>query len=205
MNISGITGIAVLALAASVASAGAQHGHHQHGPSGQQISKYAGQQTRAIKSLSPADIAELRRGGGWGLARAAELNGIPGPAHILEMKERIHLTPDQTARVQALFETMRAAAIPAGEKLIALEQKLEKEFRAGTVTEDSLRKSLSAIAGARAKLRFIHLSAHLKTPAILSAEQIRRYNILRGYAKDPCTHVPEGHDAAMWKKHNGCK
>jgi hypothetical protein len=28
--------------------------------------------------------------------------------------------------------------------------------------------------------------------------------VLRGYAEDPCLAVPEGHDAAMWRKHNGC-
>ncbi len=37
-------------------------------------SKYIGQENRAIKSLSSEDIAELERGGGWGLAKAAELN-----------------------------------------------------------------------------------------------------------------------------------
>jgi hypothetical protein len=48
-------------------------------------------QSRAIKSLSDNDINELRRGGGWGLALAAELNGMPGPAHLLELKDKIPL------------------------------------------------------------------------------------------------------------------
>ena len=54
-------------------------------------SKYVGQETRKIKSLSADDIAELTKGGGWGLAKAAELNGYPGPAHILEMGSKIGL------------------------------------------------------------------------------------------------------------------
>ena len=41
---------------------------------GIRASPYAGQETRTVKSFSPEDIAELRRGGGWGLAKAAELN-----------------------------------------------------------------------------------------------------------------------------------
>ena len=45
----------------------AQHGSAEHKP-------YAGMQERPIKSLSDADIRELKRGGGWGLALAAELN-----------------------------------------------------------------------------------------------------------------------------------
>ena len=52
-------------------------------------SKYKGQEHRDIKSLSTDDIAELQRGGGWGLAKAAELNGVPGPVHLLEMEKEI--------------------------------------------------------------------------------------------------------------------
>ncbi len=61
----------------------ASEGSHSHMPT------YSGQEKRIIKSLSPDDMAELRREGGWGLAKAAELNGVPGPVHLLEMKEAI--------------------------------------------------------------------------------------------------------------------
>ena len=53
-------------------------------------SKYVGEEYRKIKSLSPDDVEELKKGGGWGLAKAAELNGLPGPAHILEMEDKIN-------------------------------------------------------------------------------------------------------------------
>ena len=46
---------------------------------------YAGQQARPIKSLSDDDIAALREGEGMGMAKAAELNGYPGPAHVLQL------------------------------------------------------------------------------------------------------------------------
>jgi hypothetical protein len=52
-------------------------------------------QERAIKSLSDADIKALRRGEGWGLALPAELNGMPGPAHLLELKDQIPLSQYQ--------------------------------------------------------------------------------------------------------------
>ena len=54
-----------------------------------QKSKYFGQETREIKSLSESDIEELKNGRGWGLAKAAELNGVPGPVHLLEMQKEI--------------------------------------------------------------------------------------------------------------------
>lgn len=170
------------------------------------LSPYAGQETRLIKSLSPDDIAELRRGGGWGLAKAAELNGLPGPAHLLEMKDEIALDAAQLAAITGLRDRMKAAAIEEGERLISLEQALETQFRDGTVTDESLRASLDDIAASRRNLRYIHLSAHLETPDILSPAQIRKYNELRGYAAAaPCAAVPPGHDPAMWRKHNGCE
>ena len=85
-------------------------------------SQYAGQETRAIKALSAEDIAELERGGGWGLARPAELNGVPGPAHLLEMADDIDLDADQRAAIQALFDDMNAKARKLGADLIAAEQ-----------------------------------------------------------------------------------
>jgi len=170
------------------------------------VSKYAGQETRDIKSLSPDDIAELRRGGGWGLAKAAELNGVPGPAHLLELKDEIALDDAQVSALTELYERMKADAIDPGERLITLERQLEGHFRDGTITDAILRSSLDDIAAARRDLRYIHLATHLQTPTILSADQIRKYNELRGYSKpDPCASVPEGHDAEMWRRHNGCK
>lgn len=169
------------------------------------VSTYAGQEARAIKSLSPDDIAELERGGGWGLAKAAELNGLPGPLHLLELKEEIGLSSEQTHRVQALYDEMRTEAIVMGRQLIAQESRLEQYFQSGRPDADELLALLTDIEETRRQLRFIHLSTHLKTPVILTKEQIASYNSLRGYAaNDPCQSIPKGHNAAMWKKHNGC-
>lgn len=192
-----IFSLAVLPLLALPALAQqADHGHR---------SKYAGEEARPIKSLSQDDIAELRRGGGWGLAKAAELNGVPGPAHLLELKARIPLDAGQVAKIEAIFAEMRAKAITQGEQLIALERALENRFRDGTIDDAGLRTMLAEIAEARRDLRYIHLATHLQTPGILSPEQIATYNALRGYSSgDPCANVPEGHDAALWRRHNGC-
>jgi Spy/CpxP family protein refolding chaperone len=173
---------------------------HSHGPQ----TPYAGMQNRAIKSLSDSDIHELRRGGGWGLALAAELNGMPGPAHLLELKDQIPLTADQVTKIQALMDQMRKAAIPTGERLIAAEKALEAAFAAGKLNEASLRRLLAEAESARSELRFIHLSQHYKTVEFLKPEQIQRYNILRGYAEDPCNSVPAGHNPEMYKRHMGC-
>jgi hypothetical protein len=175
----------------------AQHSHGAQTP-------YAGMQNRAIKSLSDNDINELRRGGGWGLALAAELNGMPGPVHLLELKDQIPLAPDQVVKTQALLDEMRKAAIPTGERLIAAERAIEAAFASGKVDEPSLRRLLTSAESARAELRFIHLSQHFKTVTFLEPGQIKRYNILRGYAEDPCKNIPAGHNAEMYRRHMGC-
>lgn len=181
--------------------AAATHAAESH----KHASPYRGEESRQIKSLSAADIEELLRGGGWGFAKSAELNGIPGPAHLLELKDEIPLSPEQVAAVETLFREMNAAARAKGTKLIALERELDRRFREGTITEKALESALKEIGMVRSALRFIHLNTHLKTPAILSPGQIRRYNRLRGYGTaGPCDNVPSGHDAAQWRKHNGC-
>ena len=188
----------LLTLAISIPlSISAQHNHGVQTP-------YAGMQNRAIKSLSDNDIKELRRGGGWGLALAAELNGMPGPAHMLELKEQIALNQNQVTKTQALLDDMRKAAIPTGERLIAAELALENAFAKGAVEEASLRRLLAEAESARTELRFIHLSQHSKTVQFLKPEQIKRYNILRGYAEDPCKNIPAGHNPEMYKRHMGC-
>lgn len=169
------------------------------------VSPYAGQEARVIKSLSPDDIAELERGGGWGLAKTAELNGVPGPAHLLEMAEQIPLSAEQVEQISEIYTQMQGEAIAKGMQLIEQEMALEGHFQNRTITDEILRESLAAIARTRMELRYIHLATHLLTPEILSEEQIARYNELRGYGDpNPCNNVPEGHDAEMWRKHNGC-
>ncbi len=190
-----------LALVPALASAQGHHGHGAASPS----SPYAGYGAREIKSLSREDIEELRRGGGWGLALAAELNGAPGPAHLLELRDRIPLDPRQVEAIETIYEEMKAQAIPAGERLISAEARLEAAFAGGGLEEAELRALLGDIERARAELRFIHLSRHLSTPPLLSEEQIARYNTLRGYGSDPCASVPEGHDTDMWRRHNNCR
>src|SRR5262245_58316557 len=68
---------------------------------------YAGQQNREIKALSPEEIRDLAEGRGMGLAKAAELNGYPGPSHVLELAAPLRLTAEQRAATQALFQRMQ--------------------------------------------------------------------------------------------------
>jgi Spy/CpxP family protein refolding chaperone len=168
-------------------------------------SKYAGEEKREIKSLSETDIEELKNGKGWGLAKAAELNGLPGPAHLLEMKDEIELSAKQVRAIEDLYKKMRQEAVPLGLELIELERELNNYFANRTITYELLGVLLERVAQVQKKLRYVHLSTHLKTPNILTPEQIALYNKLRGYSSDdPCENIPKGHDPEMWKKHHNC-
>jgi Spy/CpxP family protein refolding chaperone len=168
-------------------------------------SKYIGQEKRDIKSLSNEDIKELRAGAGWGLAKAAELNGLPGPKHILEMKKEIELTAEQEKMVIALYKDMNKEAIVLGNKLIEYEEELNNRFAERNIDEKMLDQLLEKISETYKSLRYTHLSAHLKTPSLLTENQIKKYNKLRGYSSDdPCVNIPKGHDSVMWRKHNNC-
>ncbi len=169
-------------------------------------SQYVGEENREIKALSAADIVELQKGGGWGFAKPAELNGVPGPAHLLEMKEEISLNPEQVFQIEKIYEEMRSEAIPLGNEYIDAERNLDTLFKTGSMSSDSVLLLIEQIEDIRAKLRYVHLSRHLETVELLSEKQIKRYNKLRGYSEGSvCDNIPEGHDAEMFKKHNGCE
>src|SRR3954452_6991105 len=86
---------------------------------------YAEMQSRPIKALSEQQVADLKAGRGMGLALPAELNGYPGPSHLLELADRLELSADQKSRIRQLFESMKAEAVPVGTKLIDQEIALD--------------------------------------------------------------------------------
>jgi Spy/CpxP family protein refolding chaperone len=142
---------------------------------------YAGLQDRPIKTLSKDRIDDLRAGRGLGYALAAELNGYPGPLHVLELRSRLDLTADQHQRVETLFKQMRDEAVPLGERLIEQETTLDALFSSRTITPDLLSTTTQEIGVTEAALRATHLKFHLSTLAILTPTQARRYVELRGY------------------------
>ncbi len=167
-------------------------------------SQYLGEEHRQIKSLSAEDLEALSQGGGWGLAKAAELNGLPGPLHVLQMGDQIELSSEQEQAVQAIYDAMRSEAVEIGLQMIDLEAELDAAFANGNINQSSLRRLVTEISRLRGELRYIHLAAHLETPGVLSEQQVKQYYALRGYTEDPCARVPDGHDPDMWRRHNDC-
>ena len=175
-----ISHTAALALGAGLGTAGmfaalnhqGEHASHAH---------YAGQDARQISSLSREDVASLQRGAGWGRAKPAELNGYPGPRHVLDAAEEIGLTATQKQQVEAIFHKMNLAARQLGKEYIGAEAALDAVFAENQADERKLSSALAAAEKLRARLRAIHLSAHLETAPLLDASQKKKYAELRGY------------------------
>jgi Spy/CpxP family protein refolding chaperone len=158
-----------------------------------QRSPYAGQERWEIKSLSPDDLAQLRAGQGWGLAKAAELNGLPGPLHVLALRQQLDLGEVQASRIDVLYREMNEQARALGIRLIEQERRLDETFARGEMTPTLLRGMLTKIAKLRGELRFVHLNAHLAMMPLLRPEQIAQYNQLRGYDSTAPGRHDKGH------------
>jgi Spy/CpxP family protein refolding chaperone len=173
--------VAIMTLTALPCAAVAQHAQ-----------PYSGLDQRAIKALSDQQIADLKAGRGMSLALPAELNGYPGPAHVLEHADELGLTAAQREKTDALFAAMKAEAVPVGEQLIAQETHLDHLFAAKRITPASLTAATAQIGATQARLRETHLKYHLAMIALLSAEQIDKYRMLRGYGAGQ--HHPQHHN-----------
>ena len=155
--------------------------HHGHG--GGTASPYASFADREIKALSAEQLTDLREGRGMGLSLPAELNGYPGPKHVLELADGLGLTPAQRQQTAGLFEQMKFEAIQIGKRLIVEEKTLEKLFTVPGAALESTKAAVEAIAQTQGKLRVIHLKYHLLMAAALTPAQSRRYSELRGYVQ----------------------
>lgn len=146
-----------------------------------QMSPYAGFEQRRIKTLAPHEVSGYLAGEGMGLALAAELNGYPGPKHVMEIVDRLDLNKHQLKATQEAFDRMHTEAVKIGTQIVEKEQELNRIFAQETVTETSLKRLAADIARLKGELRYVHLRAHLAMRRILSSEQVQKYNSLRGY------------------------
>jgi hypothetical protein len=65
---------------------------------------------------------------GMALAKAAELNGYPGPLHSLELADKLGLSPEQLRAIKDIKAREEAAARPLGAEIVAAERELDQDF-----------------------------------------------------------------------------
>ena len=139
-----------------------------------------------IPGLGADEVAELLDGRGMGQARVAELQGYPGPRHVLDAWDagKLPLSSEQATRVQEIARAMASEARRLGALVLDTERELALAFGNGVIDATNLRARVERIAALRGELRAVHLRAHLETRALLDPAQIARYAELRGHAPD---------------------
>jgi Spy/CpxP family protein refolding chaperone len=178
-----MTRLLTLLLALASASASAQHHHSAGVPPHGRASPYAGEETREIKALSAEEQRAWREGQGMGLARAAELNGHPGPMHVLEHAAALALTEPQQQQTRSLMERHKAEVRALGAELVEAERQLDDLFRSRRATAKGIEDLTHRIGQLQARIRASHLVTHLEQTGILRPEQVAQYQRVRGYAR----------------------
>ncbi|MDX1579934.1 MAG: hypothetical protein R3266_15730 [Gemmatimonadota bacterium] len=173
--------VALLALAVPAALAAQDHEHAAGNP-------YADLVREPPVALSGEDLEGLRAGEGMGYALAAELNGVPGPRHVLELAEPLGLDAGTVAAVTSVRERMSRRAADLGRALIEAELRLDAFFTGGGSDAAELARLVREAAALEGRLRAAHLRAHLETTELLTPEQVRHYSALRGYAEHDGAH-----------------
>ena len=153
--------------------------HAMHG--GAHHSHYSGMESRPIKALSEAETEGYLAGLGMSQALAGELNGYPGPLHVMELADELELSPEQLEETEFLFSEMKNRARALGMKIIDKEKELDSLFADKRIDDNSLRETVSQIAVLKGELRAVHLHYHLRMTTLLEPRQISRYAELRGY------------------------
>jgi hypothetical protein len=145
-------------------------------------SPYLDQLDSSVRGLSQEDIDGLLAGEGMGYAKSAELNGYPGPRHILDMSRELQLSTEQMTSISSIFDSMNRSAVALGQTIVALEGTLSQSFSDHTVTQQNLQEHVDQLTELYGQLRQVHLQAHLNLTPLLSTQQLAQYQRLRGYS-----------------------
>lgn len=144
---------------------------------------YSDMMGRDIKALSKEELAGLMDGMGLGMALPAELNGYPGPMHVLELKDKLSLTAEQIAKTQTLFDEVKSESKKLGAELVESERRLDLLFKEKKADDESVSAATEEAAILRGRVRAAHLKYHLRMMDVLTSEQVVKYQELRGYSK----------------------
>lgn len=150
-------------------------------PSQTERSPYVAQLESSVRGLSSQEVDDLLNGRGAGYARTAELNSYPGPRHVLDLRQDLHLTTAQTEQIEAVFVQMQTEAKQVGQEILQREAQFSADFANRTISEDDIKAQTETLGQLYGRLRAVHLQAHLQITPLLSPQQISQYNALRGY------------------------
>lgn len=140
------SGHAAKPLAGSQVVAIALAQHHQHSVPTDTTSPYVEQLDSPVRGLSSQEVDDLLKGRGAGYARVAELNGYPGPRHVLDLKQELNLSTQQEWEIQIAFEQMQKEAERLGQVIVEREHKLSRDFTEQVITDTQLQRQTQELA-----------------------------------------------------------
>src|SRR5712692_2594350 len=144
-----VVALAVMLLIAGSGGADAQH-HAAHAGA-EAVSHHA-----LVQTYEKAFEQNVAEGRGFGMAFAADRNGYPGPLHVLELKDRLKLTADQEAKMQAMLAAMFAESKPKSARLLESEAKLRQLFAGSRADEAAVKAAVTEVETARTEVRLVH-------------------------------------------------
>lgn len=170
-------------LASTAVSAAAQHAPAHHPPAHPAPAAHGpaahGPAHAPPTGLSASEMHGLRTGAGMGLARPAELHRFPGPLHVLELADTLGLDAAQRTEAEALRARVLAEATTLGRQAVDAEHRLDALFAAGAPTPEAVQALTTEIGLLRARIRYVHLRAHLDMRAALTDAQAALYHAIR--------------------------
>ncbi len=83
---------------------------------------------------------------------------------------------------------MNKQAVSLGQLIVEKENALDSLFANEKVNAENLIKLVAEIYKYKGKLRIVHLNAHIVQKSILISDQIRQYDLIRGYSSNNNKH-----------------
>ena len=150
-----------------------QSGGQQSGGSGMKCMK------KDMKKGMKKGMKKKGMQGGHGAGHLAEMNGYPGPKHVLEFIEELDLSAEQVSQLRKLRTEVTVQSLELSDQIKDLRTKLKGVFAEKKATENGVRTIVSEISELQGRLDMVHLAAHLRAKGILSDEQTAKYYNLR--------------------------
>lgn len=109
------------------------------------------------------------------LAAVAELNHFPSSQKVLELKKELGLTASQLAAVTAINTELKRKMKEMGEIIIKNETTIDKLFRTKQLDDGTLIFYINRYGLYQGELRNAILQTYIKTAALLTPAQQKRY------------------------------
>ncbi len=133
-------------------------------------------------SLTYQEYTAYKTGKNMAMAKVAEVNNYPDPAQVLDMQKELKLSENQKSQLKTVNDNLKRKAEEMGNLILKEEKKLNDLFASAKVNEGSLIYYTNKSGLFQGELRNAHLRAYLKAHAILTADQLKKYNKLRVYS-----------------------